>query len=70
MKPLPSQLLPIRSLLLGSLIPQNKLELIVEYTKEVDIIPQEYRDYIDTVNDTLERALYVLAINCIYANVN
>lgn len=69
MKPLPSQLLPIRSLLLGSLIPQNKLELIVEYTKEVDLIPQDYRDYIDTINDTFEKTLYVIAINCIFANV-
>lgn len=69
MKPLPSQLLPIRSLLLGSLIPENKLELIVEYTKEVDLIPQDYRDYIDSINDTFEKALYVIAINCIFANV-
>lgn len=69
MKPLPSQMLPIRSLLLGSLIPQNKLELIVEYTQEVDLIPQDYRDYLETINDTFEKTLYVIAINCIFANV-
>jgi hypothetical protein len=69
MKPLPSQLLPIRSLLLGSLVPQNKLELIVEYTKEVTQIPEDYRTYIDSINDTFEKALYTIAINCIYANV-
>ena len=69
MKPLPSQQLPIRSLLLGTLVPQNKLELVVEYTKEINLIPHDYRDYLDTINDTFEKALYTIAINCIFANV-
>jgi hypothetical protein len=69
MKALPSQQLPIRSLLISSIIPQNKLELVVEYTKEVSMIPEDYRTYIDSVNDTLEKSLYTIAINCIFANV-
>lgn len=69
MLPLPSEMLPIRSLLLNSLIPQTKLELVIQYTQEVTQIPQDYRDYIETINDTLETALYVLAINCIFSNV-
>lgn len=69
MKPLPSQQLPIRSLLISSLIPQNKLELVVQYTQEISKIPQDYRTYIDSINDTLEKTLYTIAINCIFANV-
>ncbi|MNK27640.1 hypothetical protein D3C87_460020 [compost metagenome] len=69
MKPLPAPLLPIRSLLISSLIPDNKLELIVEYTKEVNKIPDDYKSYLDTIADKFEKTLYTLAINCIYANV-
>lgn len=69
MKALPSQQLPIRSLLISSLIPQNKLELVVEYTKDISLIPEDYRTYIDSINDTLEKTLYTIAINCIFANV-
>lgn len=69
MKPLPSQQLPIRSLLIGTLVPQNKLELVVEYTKDIDRIPEDYRTYIDSIYDTFEKTLYTIAINCIFANV-
>lgn len=69
MKPLPAQMLPIRSLLISSLIPDNKLELIVEYTKDVNKIPEDYKTYLDSITDKFEKTLYTLAIHCIYANV-
>lgn len=69
MLPLPAPQLPLRSLLINSLIPENKLESIVQYTQEISAIPADYKTYLDSINDTLEKALYTLAINSIYANV-
>jgi hypothetical protein len=66
MKPLPSQMLPIRSLLIESLIPDSKLQLVVEYTEEVSKIPDDYRNYLGTINDPFEQALFAIAINCIF----
>lgn len=70
MKPLPSQLLPIRSQLLTSLVPENRLELLISYTNGLTKIPQEFRDYASQIRHPLERALYVLAVNSIFANVS
>jgi hypothetical protein len=69
MQPLPSQSLPVRSLLLSSLVSENRLQLISEYIKEVDSIPSEYSEYSDSIRDPLERALFMLALYCIYSNV-
>lgn len=69
MKPLPSQLLPIRSLLISSLIPDNKLEFVIEYTKDSKKIPDDYKNYLDSISDKFEKTLYTIAINCIFADV-
>jgi hypothetical protein len=68
LKPLPSPLLPIRSLLLKSIIPTNKLQSVVQYTEQVSQISQDYKTYLTTIQDPLEQALFAIAINCIYAN--
>lgn len=69
MKPLPSPMLPVRSQLLTALVPQNRLELLMSYTNELSIIPQNFRDYMSQIKQPLERALYMLAINSIFADV-
>lgn len=68
MKPLPAQMLPIRSLLLESIVPSDKLQSVVQYTQEVPTISQDYKTYLETIADPLEQALFAIAINCIYAN--
>jgi hypothetical protein len=69
MLPLPAPQLPIRSLLISSLIPQSKLATVVQYTQEIKAIPANYITYIDSINDTLELTLYIIALNSIYSNV-
>lgn len=69
MKPLPAPMLPIRAQLLTSLVPQNRLELLMSYTQELTKIPQELRDYMLQIKHPLERALYMLTINSVFANV-
>lgn len=69
MQPLPAPSLPLRSLLLTSLIPQNRLELLVEYTNNLSQIPENLRTYSAQIKHPLEKALYLLAINSIFANV-
>jgi hypothetical protein len=67
MNPLPAPLLPLRSLLIESLISQSKLQLVIGYTSEISTIPEQFVTYIDSIADSLEQALYVIAINCIFA---
>jgi hypothetical protein len=69
MQPLPALMLPIRSLLLTSLIPQNRLELLVEYTNNVKQIPTNLNSYSAQIKHPLEKALYILALNSIFSNV-
>lgn len=69
MNPLPSQPLPVRSLLLSSLLSENRLQLISEYIKQMDTVPVDYANYTDQIRDPLEKALYMLALYCIYSNV-
>ena len=69
MKPLPSPMLPIRSQLLTSIIPQNRLELLVSYTNTITKIPEHFRTYCSQIKHPLEKALYLLAVNSIFANV-
>jgi hypothetical protein len=69
MRALPSEPLPIRSLLLTSLLTENRLQLISEYVNELQMIPEDYRGYIDSIKDPLEKALYMLALYCLYSNV-
>jgi hypothetical protein len=69
MDPLPSQPLPVRSLLLSSLLTENRLQLISEYISDLKTIPESYITFIDTIRDPLEKALYMLALYCLYSNV-
>lgn len=70
MQPLPSPLLPIRSLLLNSQISTTRLNMLCDYTHELTQIPTNYLQYMDTIQLPLERALYMLAINSIFATVS
>ena len=69
MAPLPAAALPIRSLLLTSLILDNRLQSMCNYIKNLDQIPPTYVQYIDSIIDPLEKALYVIAIYTLYYNV-
>jgi hypothetical protein len=68
-KPLPAPKLPVRSELLTSLVPQNRLDLLISYTNTLEQIPQHYREYMPQIKHPLERALYMLALNSVFANV-
>lgn len=70
MDPLPHQKLPVRSLLLSSLLTENRLQLVYEQLKEIQSIPEDSLNYSETIRDPLERGLYMLALYCIYSNVN
>ncbi len=69
MEPLPSQPLPIRSLLLTSLLTENRLQLVSEYLNQLGSLSEDYLNYVDTIKDPLEKGLYMLALYCIYSNV-
>jgi hypothetical protein len=68
--PIISLSLPLRSLLLSSLMSENRLQLIGESIKQIASIPQPYAEYIDQIKDPLEKALYMIALYCIYSNVS
>lgn len=69
MSPLPAPRLPIRPQLLTSLIQENRLELLINYTDDLDKIPPNFRQYMRQIRDPLERSLYMLALNSIFADV-
>jgi uncharacterized protein YkuJ len=68
MDPLPHQQLPVRSLLLASLLDENRLQLISEHLSEITVIPASYLTYANTIKDTLEKSLFMLALYCTYYN--
>lgn len=67
---LPSPLVPIRSLLLTALVPQNRLTLLLNYTSELPSIPPNHIQYMNTIMDPLEQSLFMLALNSIFASTN
>lgn len=69
MKALPRQNLPIRSLLLSSLITENRLQLVSEAIKNYPNVPSSQLEYLDSIEDPLEKSLYILALYSIYSNV-
>jgi hypothetical protein len=69
MNPLPRELLPIRSLLLISLLNDNILEIVAENTIANTSIPNELSGYISNISDPLEKALYILALQALFANL-
>jgi hypothetical protein len=69
MEPLPSPMLPIRSLFLNSQISANRLAMLCEYTQGLTQIPSNYLQYMNTIQLPLEQALYMLALNSIFATV-
>jgi hypothetical protein len=69
MQPLPSPMLPIRSLFLNSQISTNRLAILCEYTEGLSQIPTNYLQYMNTIQFPLEKALYMLALNSIFATV-
>lgn len=69
MKPLPRELLPIRSLLLTSLINSAILDVVLENTSENSNIPTELSNYATSIKDFLEQALYLLALQSLFATV-
>lgn len=64
---LPSPLLPLRTILLSSLLPENKIQSVLEYSEATNVIPPPYIEYAGTIKDPLEKGLFLIAINCVYA---
>lgn len=67
MKPLVTNPLPVRSLLLTSMMDENRLQLIEDVVKSSKSIPEEYSRYSSSIKDPLEKALFMLSIYCIYS---
>lgn len=70
LKALPSYQLPIRSLLLTSLVPTSRLALMVDYTIALKNAPPALTGYIPQITNPLEQGLYLLAINCVFDPVH
>ena len=66
LKAVSNRVLPIRSLLLTSLVDQSMLDLQVESVKTLGNVPQESKDYLDQITDPLEKALFVLVLFSIF----
>lgn len=70
LKDLPSPSLPLRPKLLSSLVPANRLEYLVNYTQSLPNIPPDFKTYGGQIKHVLEKALYMIAIQSIFANVS
>jgi hypothetical protein len=66
MKALPSQPLMLRSLLLESLISDAILNILIEYTSQITLIPANFVTYMSQIKNKLEKALYMIALNCVF----
>jgi len=69
MRPISSQNLTVRPLLLNSLLEENRLQLVLDYVSGISSIPSNFIDYASSIRDKLEKALYLLAIYTIFSNV-
>lgn len=69
MQPLPSELLPIRSLLLIALLDTNVIDSLVRTVQSSKAIAPELIEYVDVIVDPLEKSLYLLVLISLYNNV-
>lgn len=69
LEPLPYSLLPIRSLYLTSTLSKNRLQLVNQQVSQIKAVPTEFANYIPKITDSLEQALYMIALYSIYSNV-
>lgn len=69
-RPLPSQPLQLRPSLLESFVDENRLQLSRDYLGQVQVVPQNYKDYAATIRSPLEQGLYLLATYSIFVHVN
>jgi hypothetical protein len=67
MKALISDPLPLRSLLLTSLLDENRLQLVEDVVRAAENIPDTYSAYSASIKDPLEKALYMVVIYSIYS---
>jgi len=68
LKPLPSQPLPIRTLLLSSLIQGSVLTQLVANVPSTSAIPEDMLRYLSQIQSPLEKALFLLTLRAIYDN--
>ena len=68
MKPISTNVLPIRSLLLTSVIEESMLQIIEENIKANIDIPNFYSEYSSSIRDPLEKALFMITLYSIYVN--
>jgi hypothetical protein len=69
MLPLPRELLPVRSLLLTSLLNNAILNVVLDLTTSNPSIPSELSSYGASIQDPLEQTLYLLVLQSLFANV-
>lgn len=65
-KALPSQRLPLRTLLLAELLPTSLVEYAVDTLKGSEVVPEESVSYLQSVPDKLEKAMFAMALKSIY----
>jgi hypothetical protein len=72
MKPLPTQVIHIRPSLLQASFTQTEFDTVKKELERVyhDIIDPSSIDYIDSIIDPLEKALYIALLHGLYANVS
>lgn len=70
MSVLPTDNLHLRSGLMQQLLGDSQLEIVKQQLEAYKIVTSPYINYIDTIKDKLEKALYLLAIYGIFANVS
>lgn len=70
MKPLPSEILPVRSLLLTELLDTNTLSQLETTVVNTSVIPSDLSGYIENIVDPLEKGLYMLVLISMYNGVS
>jgi hypothetical protein len=69
-KELPAPNLPLRKRLLTSLVPQSMLESLATHAGDLNGVPPESVEFLPSVQDPLEKALFVMVLYAVYLNVN
>lgn len=69
LKPLPTHSLPIRRSIYDLLLTDSYLNSMVQELRLFPEIPATYKEYIDSIHDRLEKALYILYLYALFGNI-
>jgi hypothetical protein len=69
-KPLPTQNIMVRDSLIKSQLSEGQLDAIENALALYKTVPANYMGYLKQINDPLEKALLMIILYCVYANVH